>query len=95
MYQNANMGVFAEPVTYAKIANHQSVLHGNLYIKTIRCSYLFGDKYKFNANVRYKDHKNTKIHHLVHTITIRMLHLTFKFCNNQKVCSNVEHSFMH
>ena len=35
------------------------------YIKTIRCSCLLGDEYKFNANVRDKDHKITKIHHFV------------------------------
>ena len=36
----------------------------NFYIKTIRCLYLLGDKYKFNANV-VRDHKITKINHFV------------------------------
>ena len=35
-----------------------------IYIKTMRHSCLFSDKYKFNANVRGKDHK-IKIHHFV------------------------------
>ena len=37
----------------------------NFYIKTTRHSCLLDDNYKFNANVRDKDHKITKIHHFV------------------------------
>ena len=37
----------------------------NFYIKTIKHSCLLDDNYKFNANVRDKDHKITKIHHYV------------------------------
>ena len=37
----------------------------NFYIKTTRHLCLLDDKHKFNANVRDKDHKITKIHHFV------------------------------
>ena len=38
---------------------------GKIYIIIMRCSCLLGDKYEFNANVRAKDDKITKIHHFV------------------------------
>ena len=44
----------------------------------MRYSFLLDDKYKFTTNVRDKDHKITKIHHLLHGINIRMLHTTFE-----------------
>ena len=37
----------------------------NFYVKTMGCSCLLGDKYKFTANVRDQDHKNAKKHYFV------------------------------
>ena len=51
---------------------------------------LSSDKYKFNANARDKDHRFTKIHHIVAysnvTLNIRML-------QHSKVYSNIEHFY--
>ena len=42
------------------------------YIGTTRCARLLGDKYKFNANVRDKDNKITKMHYLLHSMNFRI-----------------------
>ena len=72
----------------------------------MRYSFLLDDKYKFNANVRDKDHKITKIHHFVawykHSnvaFNILMLNATFECCiQHSNVTFNIrmlQHSKVH
>ena len=53
----------------------------NLHTKTMRCSCLLGDKYKFNTLMQgSRTTKSPKYIILLHDINIRMLHLTFECC---------------
>ena len=66
-------------------------MHTNymIFIKTMRWSCLLSDKYKFNTNVRDKDHHFAASHQYSNVpFKIQML-------EHSKVCSNVEHLFMH